>query len=133
MKPMNRSRWRLAAGVCYYRWKRHVQWLLGRKEYARKRQTELLPHVHFQHQTILLRKLQDVEMWMQHNKVTNLRLAAQCLDGIVVQPGETFSYWRLIGKPTRQKGYLDGMLLSHGRVMAGVGADCASYPTCCIG
>ncbi|MDR7319289.1 VanW family protein [Brevibacillus nitrificans] len=121
MKPMNRSRWRLAAGVCYYRWKRHVQWLLGQKEYARKRQTELLPHIHFQHQSILLRKLQDVEMWMQHNKVTNLRLAAQCLDGIVVQPGETFSYWRLIGKPTRQKGYLDGMLLSHGRVMAGVG------------
>jgi len=58
---------------------------------------------------------------MQHNKVTNLRLAVQRLDGIVVQPGETFSYWKLIGKPTRSKGYLPGMLLSHGRVTAGVG------------
>jgi vancomycin resistance protein VanW len=43
------------------------------------------------------------------------------LNGIVVMPGETFSFWKLIGKPTRRKGYLPGMVLSHGRVTAGVG------------
>ncbi|QRG68269.1 VanW family protein [Brevibacillus choshinensis] len=121
MKPITRSRWRIAAGVCYYRWKRHAQWLFGKKKYARKRSAELLPHVHFRHQTILLRQLQDVEMWMQHNKVTNLRIAAGRLNQVTILPGETFSYWRLIGKPTRKKGYLDGMLLSHGKVTAGVG------------
>lgn len=119
MKPITRGRW--AAGVCYYRWKRRTEWLFGRKKYARERQSGKLPHVHFRHRTILLRPLKDVEMWMQENKVTNLRLAAGRLDGIVIRPGETFSYWRLIGKPTRRKGYLDGMLLSHGRVTAGVG------------
>ncbi|MED4785044.1 VanW family protein [Brevibacillus choshinensis] len=121
MKPITRSRWRIAAGVCYYRWKRKAQWIFGQKKYARSRNAELLPHIHFRHQTILLRQLQDVEMWMQHNKVTNLRLAVRCLNGLTIRPGETFSYWRTIGKPTRKKGYLDGMLLSHGRVTAGVG------------
>lgn len=121
MKPVIRGKWRLAAGICYYRWKRRMEWLWGRQRYARQKDEKLLQHVHFRHQSPLLRRLQDVEMWMQHNKVANLRIAAQRLDGILIHPGETFSYWKLIGKPTRQKGYLEGMLLSHGRVTAGVG------------
>lgn len=60
-------------------------------------------------------------MWMQHNKVMNLSIAVACLNGVIVYPGETFSYWRLIGKPTRRKGYVDGMVLFYGRVTAGVG------------
>lgn len=43
------------------------------------------------------------------------------LDGIVLYPGETFSYWRLIGKPTRRKGYRDGMVLFLGRIGSDVG------------
>ncbi|CAM5796747.1 MULTISPECIES: VanW family protein [Brevibacillus] len=121
MRPIKRSRWRLAAGICYYRIKRYREWLFGRKKYARLRKPERLPCLHKHHQTPLLRQLQNVEMWMQHNKVTNLRIASERLDGIVVRPGETFSYWKLIGKPTRRKGYLEGMLLSHGQVLAGVG------------
>ncbi|WP_029100791.1 VanW family protein [Brevibacillus thermoruber] len=121
MRPVARSRLRLAAGVCFYRLKRYAEWLLGGKRYSRKKQSEFLPHLHIRHQTPLLRRLKNVDMWMQHNKIINLRLAAERLDGVIVRPGETFSYWRLIGKPTRRKGYVEGMLLSHGRVLAGVG------------
>ncbi|WP_312113562.1 VanW family protein [Brevibacillus reuszeri] len=121
MKPITRGKWRLAAGICYFRLKRYGEWLWGRKKFANEREKQLLPHVHFGHQTILLRKLKDVEMWMQHNKVTNLRLATKQLDGLIIHPGETMSYWRLIGKPTRSKGYVEGMLLSRGRVTAAVG------------
>ncbi|WP_407653379.1 VanW family protein [Brevibacillus ruminantium] len=121
MKPIKRSRLRLVAGIHYYRWKRYGQWLINRKSFAKEKREEQLPCLHKRHQTPLLRRLKDVEMWMQHNKITNLRIAAKRLNGIVIQPGETFSYWKLIGKPTRRKGYLDGMLLSHGRVLSGVG------------
>lgn len=55
------------------------------------------------------------------NKVINLRLAVKCLNGLMIYPGEIFSYWKQIGKATRRKGYVEGMLLSHGRVTAGVG------------
>lgn len=121
MRPKTRGKWRLAAGISYYRLKRWCEWWFGGRRYAKKRCSEPLPYVHIRHQTILLRELKDVEMWMQHNKVTNLRLAVRRLDGLKILPGETFSYWRTIGKPTRRKGYVDGMVLSHGRVTAGVG------------
>jgi vancomycin resistance protein VanW len=121
MKPIHRGRLRLFLGVQYYRLKRYLEWWSGRVRYARHKQQEPLPYVHAQHHTPLLRKLKDVEMWMQMNKVTNLRIAVRQLNGVVIYPGETFSYWRLIGKPTRRKGYRKGMLLSHGRVIAGTG------------
>jgi vancomycin resistance protein VanW len=38
-----------------------------------------------------------------------------------LRPGETFSYWKLIGRPTRRKGYVDGMVLDSGKFKAGVG------------
>lgn len=121
MKPIKRSRLRLFCGIQVYRLKRYWQWYTGRVSFAKQTEAAKLPHVHVTHQTPLLRKLSEVEMWMQHNKIINLRLAAQRLNGILVHPGETFSYWRLIGKPTRSKGYVDGMVLSHGRVGSGVG------------
>lgn len=120
-KPKYRSRWRTAAGIAYYRLRRRVSWMLGNKRFARLRRDEPLRHVHFTHRTPLLRQLQNVEMQLQHNKIINLRLAAQRLDGLVLQPGETFSYWKMIGKPTRRQGYVDGMILHHGAVRAGVG------------
>lgn len=39
----------------------------------------------------------------------------------VLRPGEVFSYWKLIGKPARRKGYLDGMVLKSGAFHAGCG------------
>ena len=60
------------------------------KKYAMKLSAEKLNHVVFKHRTPLLRELKDVEMEMQTNKITNLKIAAKRLNGIVIQPGETF-------------------------------------------
>nr|WP_262919582.1 VanW family protein [Niabella hibiscisoli] len=58
---------------------------------------------------------------MQVNKVTNLKIAAKRIDGILIRPGETFSFCKLVGLPTRRKGYLLGMELSFGEARAGIG------------
>ena len=60
-------------------------------------------------------------MWLQHNKETNLKLAVQRLDGLLIAPGETMSYWKLIGDPTAAKGYQPGMVLYYGGFKSGVG------------
>lgn len=60
-------------------------------------------------------------MRYQYNKIINLKNAAKKLNGVVVHRGEIFSYWKLIGKPTRAKGYVDGMVLHNGTVRPGVG------------
>lgn len=120
-QPKARSDFRLRLGTAYYGFLRHLKWLKLRKRLARARQLQPLPHVHFSHRTPLLRELKDVDMWMQHNKVHNLRLAVPRLHGILLRPGEMLSYWKLIGKPTARKGYVEGMMLQGGEVRAAVG------------
>ncbi|MEK7855095.1 MAG: VanW family protein [Acidobacteriota bacterium] len=38
-----------------------------------------------------------------------------------IKPGETFSFWRQVGEATAEKGYCEGMQLSRGEVVRGVG------------
>ena len=121
LKPVKRSPLRIYLGKKYYRLRRYCDWYFGGKKYASQKEGLLLPHVVFTHKTPLLRQLKNVDMWLQHNKVKNLQIAFQKLNGVILKPGETFSYWRLIGKPTRRKGYVEGMVLFYGKVMAGVG------------
>jgi vancomycin resistance protein VanW len=48
--------------------------------------------------------------------VTNLQIAVGHLNKVVIKPGQTFSIWRLVGRPTKAKGYLDGMTLHNGQI-----------------
>lgn len=121
MKPVRRSRLRLFAGKRYFTWKRYWKWMTSRSRLATEHLTEALPYKAASHATPLLRSLRNVDMQLQYNKITNLRLAVAKLDGLVIRPGETFSYWRSIGKPTRRKGYLEGMILQSGTFRSGTG------------
>lgn len=42
------------------------------------------------------------------NKVHNIRLAAGCINGIEIKPGQVFSFWHLVGPPSESKGYKKG-------------------------
>lgn len=121
LKPKNRSQLRLFLGKTFYTTRRWIEWYTDSKKYAIKKREEILPYTIKAHKTPLIRKLKDVDMWYQYNKIINLKLAVERLNGIVIQPGETFSYWRLIGKPSKRKGYVDGMVLYYGSFKPGVG------------
>jgi vancomycin resistance protein VanW len=108
-------------GRAWFTLKRRVQWHFPGKHYATTRNVSNLPHEHASHRTPLLRQLKGVDMWLQHNKVASLRAAASCIDGIVLKPGETFSFWRLVGKPTARRGFKTGMVLRNGTVAQGMG------------
>lgn len=120
-EPIKRSPLRLRLGTAYYGTLRKLRWSIMRTHFARERTEERLPCCAVSHHTLLRRKLKDVDMWMQENKIINLRIAAARLDGLLLRSGEVFSYWYLIGKPTKRKGYVDGMILSNGGFCAGVG------------
>jgi len=122
VRPKKRSKVRLFLGKRYFTLKKFIDWYLaGKKFCSGKDDIENYPFVVFTHCTPLLRKLKDVDMWMQHNKVKNLEIALKELDGLVLKPEEVFSYWKLIGKPTKSKGYLQGMQLDHGKFIASIG------------
>lgn len=121
LKPINRSLLRIYFGKKYYRIKRYQEWIFGNKDFALKKEGNSLKHLVFAHKSILHRELKDVEMWLQHNKVKNLNIATQALNKLIIRPGETFSYWRLIGNTTKRKGYVEGMVLHYGKVTTGIG------------
>lgn len=73
------------------------------------------------HQSLLRRKLGESDPHLQEQKVINLKQAVKKLNGIVIAPGDVFSLWKIIGRPTYKNGYVDGMLLSNGKIVEGVG------------
>lgn len=125
MKKINKkSKLRVRVGKVFFTLKKYWDWYLSGKKFAKKQvllKEKFLDIEIFTHQTVLLRKLKDLDMWMQFNKINNLRIAVPKLNGLIIEPGETFSYWRQIGTVTRAKGYVEGMLLHNGKVVPGVG------------
>jgi vancomycin resistance protein VanW len=117
-----RTQLRLRLGRMYYTWRRKLQWLTSGSKYAQViRPDTMLPYVVFAHKTPLLRKLCNVDMQLQYNKITNLQLAGKTINGLVLKPGEVFSFWKRVGKPTSRKGYLEGLVLCNGRFYPGTG------------
>ena len=103
------------------RWaRRWSDWRTGVR-FAAEQGSSPLPVRLIHHRSLLLRRLGDTDPQLQHNKVVNLRLAVPSLHGLLVRPGETLSIWRRVGRPSTERGYLDGVQLSQGRVTVGVG------------
>lgn len=101
--------------------KRRINWFFGKENFAAKIEETKLAHSVIRHRSVLLRPLKDVEMYLQHNKITNLRLAVGKINGVIINPGQTFSIWRLVGRPTKAKGYLEGLVLMNGKISTGIG------------
>ncbi|MEO9532772.1 MAG: VanW family protein [Crocinitomicaceae bacterium] len=120
-KPKKRSALRKKLGKEYFCLRQKVNWISGPEKFAREVDLSPLSHELIHHQSFLLRRLKDVDMYLQHNKVVNLRLAIARINGVIIQPGETFSLWKMVGRPTKSKGYLEGMTLSNGQVTKGIG------------
>ncbi|WP_243057268.1 VanW family protein [Nocardioides sp. SR21] len=120
MTPSQRHPWLRPAAIRAHRARRRWHWLRSGADWATTREPDLAERL-VHHSSPLLRELEGVPMVLQHNKVTNLRLASARVDGLVLRPGETFSFNRVVGNCTRRKGYVDGLRFVDGEVGAGVG------------
>ena len=80
-----------------------------------------LPITLVRHASVLRRRLRDLDPRLQETKIVNLRLAAESIDGLVIHPGETFSFWNRVGPPTAGRGFQEGLILRGGRITAGIG------------
>ncbi|NLJ32033.1 MAG: VanW family protein [Clostridiales bacterium] len=89
--PKTRSRLRVFCGAKYYTLRRSMRWYFGGVKFARLQSGRRFPCTQFCHATPLYRKLQNADRKLQQNKAVNLRPAIASLDGLVLQPGETFS------------------------------------------
>ena len=120
-KPIHRSELRRFLGREFYIAKRFLQWHFSGTKFSKVDKSVSLGYIWMKHKSLMLRRLKDVDMYLQHNKITNLKLAVEKLDGVVIKPGEVFSIWRLVGRPSKWKGYKEGMMIHNGIVGTGIG------------
>lgn len=102
------------------RMKVYLRWYFGSYKYCREKGSDLPVKV-VRHQSLLMRKLGNTDMQLQRNKVKNLFIAVPKVNGIIIKPGETFSFCKVLGNATKRKGYVEGLLLSKGEVKVGFG------------
>ena len=95
--------------------------------FAETRQEEPLPFAVCRHNSLIRRTLGQVDPRLQDNKAVSLGLAAPRVNGVLIRPGETFSFWHLVGRCTRKKGYLPGMVLHDGQPAQGVGGGMCQF------
>jgi vancomycin resistance protein VanW len=92
-----------------------------RVPFARRQSPVELPIVLIHHRSILRRRLGGADPRLQETKIVNLRLGAAAIDGLVIEPGEVFSFWQRVGEPTAERGFVEGLVLRSGGVGSAVG------------
>jgi vancomycin resistance protein VanW len=55
------------------------------------------------------------------NKVHNLQKAAAHIGEVIIQPGEVFSFWKIIGNPSEKNGYRKGRNIVNSKLQEAVG------------
>ncbi len=102
-------------------WGRNIaDWRQGIR-FAGKIDSPSFSHRILKHKSLIFRPLAGTDPQLQHNKAVNLGISIKEIDGVVIRPGETFSLWKLVGRPTARKGYLEGLTISGGQVGSGTG------------
>lgn len=120
-QPLIRGDLRRRLGREYYILRRKVEDLASGTRWARLAPPQEKLYPLMEHHSLILRPLKDVDMYLQENKRTNLRLAIAHLDGMRICPGETCSVWRSVGRTSKAKGYLEGLVLHQGQIRKGIG------------
>ncbi len=106
---------------------RRIQDLFSPTAFAKQKSDAPLPVCICKHNSLMRRKLGNVDLQLQEHKVVNLNLSAPSVSGVLIRPGETFSFWRLVGNCTKRKGYQEGLLIRGGEVSKGIGGGMCQF------
>ncbi len=86
--------------------------------YAKQKEKECLPNLCFEAKSILINENTGFDRVYQENKVFNLKIVAKTMDGLIIKPGETFSFWRLARYAEKKEKYKEGLCSVDGKVVA---------------
>lgn len=89
--------------------------------YAETIDEKQLPYKLFETSCALYNRNTGFDMAYQENKVFNLMLAAKTLNGLLIRPGETFSFWRLVRYADKYTSYKDGLTVTNGKLTTAQG------------
>lgn len=73
------------------------------------------------HSSNLIKRGKGIDPILQENKAVNIALACSKINGLIIHPGEVFSFYKTVGKATKRKGYKEGRFIKENRIIAGMG------------
>ena len=91
------------------------------ERFAAAREDAPLPALICRHSSLIRRTLGEVDPVLQDNKAVNLSLAAPKINGVLIRPGETFSFWRTVGAVSEKLGYKEGLVIKKNSFSSGIG------------
>jgi len=106
---------------------RKIKDLFSGNRFSKKKENEKLPVLVYKHTSLIRRKLGNVDLQLQENKAVNLSIATPKINGIIIKPGEIFSFWRLVGNATERKGYKPGLTIKQGATSSGIGGGMCQF------
>ena len=101
--------------------KRDLKDVFSKEKFADSKSEEKLEFLIYRHNSLIRRRLGNVDMNLQENKAVNLSIAAPKINSVLIKPSETFSFWHLVGSLSPEKGYREGLTISSGRATSGIG------------
>lgn len=101
---------------CFY-----TKMYLDGNRYSETKFETALPYQLFKTSCPLYNRETGFDMVYQENKVFNLKLAATTLDRIVIEPNETFSFWKLVRYADKAIPYKDGLTVIDGKLTTAPG------------
>ncbi len=101
--------------------KRHFKDFFSRDKFAKNFKEEKLPNIITTHSSNIIKKGKGIDPISQENKAINIMLACNKINGIIIHPGEVFSFWKTIGKATKKKGYKEGRVIVGDKLKLGTG------------
>lgn len=54
-------------------------------------------------------------------RLTNIRITCGILNGFIINPGDTFSFNNIVGKPTSERGYQEAKIIINHKAEMGLG------------
>ena len=107
--------------------KKRLKDIIHSTKFTKEKCAAKLPVLIYEHKSLIRRRLGNVRQDLQENKAINLSLAAPKVSGILIRPGETFSFWKLVGNCSEKKGYKMGLTISLGQVSEGIGGGMCQF------
>ena len=100
---------------------RNIKDFFSKVKFAKVKQSSKLANLVYEYSSTLIKKGKGIDPRTQENKAVNIKLASSKITGIIIKPGETFSFWRTIGTVNKRKGYKEGRVIRQDKLVTGTG------------
>lgn len=100
---------------------RNIKDFFSKEKFAKVKQSQKLTNLVYEYSSTMIKKGKEIDPRTQENKAVNIRLASSKITGIIIKPGETFSFWRTVGIVNKRKGYKEGRVIRQDKLVTGNG------------